>query len=427
MKQLGTQVLIVGAGPAGMAAAVRSRECGVKAMVLDDNGEPGGQIWRGGDDNRWFRRFRELAIDFIPYAQVISADRDARTVLAETPDSAFEIQFEKLILATGAREVFLPFPNWTLPGIMGIGGLQALVKSGLPIEGKRLVLAGSGPLLLAVAANLRRAGANVRIVAEQASFTALRPFLLHLVRQPAKLLQGAALRMRLLGVPYRFGCWVERAEGQGRLQAVHLRQDARRWIEPCDYAGIGYGLYPNNELGSLLGCKLDGSRVIVDDYGETSLPGVYCAGEPTGIGGVDAALVEGEVTALAACGNSDAADALQSRRKNGQRFARALGSAFALRTELRTLPAAETTVCRCEDVSYGQLQNSSSFRAAKLHTRFSMGPCQGRICGAAADFLFGWRTDSIRPPIFPSRLGTLAGSPQAGKEKIFAKETSASQ
>ena len=427
MKQLATQVLIVGAGPAGMAAAVRSRECGEEVLVLDDNAGPGGQIWRGGVENRWFRRFRELAIDFVPYTQVIAADREARTVLAETSNSAFEIQFEKLILATGAREVFLPFPNWTLPGIMGVGGLQALVKSGLPLEDKRVVLAGSGPLLLAVAANLRHAGANVRIIAEQASFTALRPFLLHLVREPAKLLQGAALRMRLLGVPYRFGCWVERAEGEGKLQAIHLRQGARRWIEPCDYAGIGYGLYPNNELANLLGCRLDGSRVIVDDYGETSLPGVYCAGEPTGIGGVDAALVEGEIAGFAAYGNTEAANALQNRRASGQRFARALDSAFALRAELRTLPAPDTTVCRCEDVSYGQLQNSSSFRAAKLHTRFGMGPCQGRICGAAAGFLFGWRTESIRPPIFPARLGTLIGSPQSGNEKLLAKETSASQ
>ena len=396
-------------------------------MVLDDNAGPGGQIWRGGADNRWFRRFSELAGDFIPYAQVISADRDARTVLAETPDSAFEIQFEKLILATGAREVFLPFPNWTLPGIMGVGGLQALVKSGLPIKGKRVVLAGSGPLLLAVAANLRHAGANVRIIAEQASFAALRPFLLYLMRQPAKLLQGVALRMRLLGVPYRFGCWVERADGEGKLQSVHLRQNARRWIEPCDYAGIGYGLYPNNELASLLGCQLDGSRVIVDDYGETTLPGVYCAGEPTGIGGVDAALVEGEVAAFAACGITNAVDALRSRRQSGQRFARVLDKAFAIRTELRTLPVAETTICRCEDVSVGQLQNISSFRAAKLHTRFGMGPCQGRICGAAAGFLFGWRTESIRPPIFPARLGTLTGAAQPGNEQILAKETSASQ
>lgn len=377
------QILVVGGGPAGMAAAIRSRENGAQVLVLDDNASLGGQIWRGGKRNRWFRRFRELQIEFVGRAQVVSIENARRTAIAETPEGTMEVGFEKLILATGAKEIFLPFPNWTLPGIMGIGGLQALAKSGMPVKNKRIVLAGTGPLLLAVAAHLRAHGAIISLIAEQASFSSLRPFLFHLLRSPIKLGQGVALRTQLLGVPYRFGCWVEAAQGDERLRTVQVRQGSRVWKEDCDYAGIAYGLSPNTELATLAG----------------SLPGVFCAGEMTGIGGVEAALTEGQATADAACG--------KPLQRLSQDFAQALEKAFALRPELRQLAKPDTVVCRCEDVTYGELKTVSSFRGAKLLTRCGMGPCQGRICGAATEFLFGWKNDSIRPPVFPVKLSTL--------------------
>jgi D-hydroxyproline dehydrogenase subunit alpha len=399
-------VVVIGAGPAGMAASVRAHESGASVLVIDENSGPGGQIWRGGSSNSWFRRFE--AVKSFMSGPVIAAERDPLKLLVETEEGPREILPHRLIIASGAREIFLPFPGWTLPGVMGVGGLQAMAKSGLPVAGKKIVVAGSGPLLLAVAAYLRARGAGVKVIAEQASRAKVARFGLRLVREPGKLAQAAGLQLALRGVPYLQDCWVEQAEGDGKLRAVRLRQAEKRWTEDCDYAAVAYGLYPNTELGQLLGCEMAGTAVAVDELQRTSLPDVFAAGECTGIGGVDLSIVEGEIAGYAAAGRIEKARALFTRRKRAQAFAAALNSTFALRDELKGLPRADTIVCRCEDVTYSRLENVGSFRAAKLHTRCGMGPCQGRICGPAADFLFGWHTESIRPPIYPARLGTLA-------------------
>jgi NADPH-dependent 2,4-dienoyl-CoA reductase/sulfur reductase-like enzyme len=202
-------------------------------------------------------------------------------LLLEDAGKAFELGFDKLILATGARELFLPFPGWTLPGVMGAGGLQALMKSGLQIRGKAVVIAGSGPLLLAVAGHLRKAGARIKLIAEQAAAKAVSSFAFHLIRYPAKVMQAAALKLSLAGVPYLPGCWVEAAEGEGRLKRVRLRQGRKSWMEDCDYAGIGYGLYPNTELASLLGCRLEANAIGADEWHRTSADDVFAAGECT--------------------------------------------------------------------------------------------------------------------------------------------------
>ncbi|MBV8706661.1 MAG: NAD(P)/FAD-dependent oxidoreductase [Acidobacteriaceae bacterium] len=407
-------VLIVGAGPAGMAAAVRSCESGARVLVIDDNPGAGGQIWRGQKQRGapsqsaiWFQRFAAMHIPFLTSAQVISIASSARTLLAETSGQSLELRFRKLVIATGAREIFLPFPGWTLPGITGVGGLQALAKSGMPVTGKSIIVAGSGPLLLAVAAYLRKAGAHVKLIAEQISRRAAARFLLILLSHPSKVSQAAALRFALAGTPYRFDCWVEAAEGDGRLRSLQLRQGERTWTEECDYAAVAYGLYPNNEIPSLLGCRMQGATVVVNKWQQSSVDHVYCAGECTGIGGVDLSLIEGEIAGYASCGKYDLAQRLFGKREEAQKFAGKLNKAFALREELKLLPQGHTLVCRCEDVSYGKLKNMPSFRGAKLHTRCGMGPCQGRVCGPAAEFLFGWRTESVRPPIFPARIGSF--------------------
>jgi NADPH-dependent 2,4-dienoyl-CoA reductase/sulfur reductase-like enzyme len=160
-------------------------------------------------------------------------------------------------------------------------------------------------------------------------------------------------------------------------------------------------------LQSLLGCQISGGYVQVDELQQTSVQGVFCAGEPTGIGGVELALVEGQIAGLAAVGEKSAAQKLFGERRKARRFARMLDRAFRLRSELRSLPAAETIVCRCEDVPYSRVQEHRSWRAAKLHTRCGMGPCQGRVCGPATQFLFEWNPDSVRPPLFPARVGSL--------------------
>jgi D-hydroxyproline dehydrogenase subunit alpha len=410
-------VLVIGAGPAGIAAAMRAHESGAHVAMVDDNWSVGGQIWRG------MRKlpFEMPEIETLFGMQVIALGSPERTLLLEGSAKALEIGFNKLILATGARELFLPFPGWTLPGVMGVGGLQALVKSGLGIGRKAVAIAGSGPLLLAVAAHLRRAGARIKLIAEQAPAKAVSSFAFHMIRYPAKVTQAAALKLSLTGVPYLPGCWVEAAEGESRLERIRLRQGSKSWMEDCDYAGIAYGLYPNTELASLLGCRLQASAIAVDEWQRTSADGVFAAGECTGIGGVDLSLVEGTIAGYAACGETARASRLFGKRNGAKRFAAALDRTFELRDPLRMLPRPETIVCRCEDVRYERLQQVKSFREAKLHTRCGMGPCQARICGAATEFLFGWKTESVRPPILPARAASL-GIPQE-----FQKESSVTQ
>ena len=160
-------VLIVGAGPAGLAAAYRASSEGLRVAVVDDNPDAGGQIWRGEqkkstsrEAQEWFARIRSTDIRFFPGPGSFNRSQP-RQLLAETSSGVTELSYTSLILATGARERFLPFPGWTLPNVMGAGGLQALVKTGLSIENKKVVIAGSGPLLLAVAAYLCERGANV--------------------------------------------------------------------------------------------------------------------------------------------------------------------------------------------------------------------------------------------------------------------------
>ena len=412
------EVLVIGAGPAGIAAATAAAEGGRQVIVLDDNLSAGGQIWRGGTVARSMRSGGEAtakyrALDRLARsgAKVLGAHRvfDAEapgmlSALHETAaaSSLVRFRYEQVVLATGARERFLPFPGWTLPGVLGAGGLQALVRGGYDVAGKRVVIAGTGPLLLAVAAHLAEDGADVRCVAEQASLARLTPFAASLWSHPAKLMQGARYRRRLWKTPYRTGCWVVEAidgeDGQG-LRAVRLTDGRRMWEEPCDLLACGYHLVPNTELAALLGCELREGFVTVDEQQRTSVPGVYCAGEPTGIAGLEAALAQGEIAGQMCAGRSTAG--LRRRSAAERAFAAGLEKAFALRAELQSLPKPETVVCRCEDVPLSRLRGHTGWTDAKLQTRCGMGPCQGRICGPAVEYLLGWRPVSIRQPLSP--------------------------
>jgi NADPH-dependent 2,4-dienoyl-CoA reductase/sulfur reductase-like enzyme len=406
---------VIGGGPAGLAAAVNARQRTTRVAIVDDNPEPGGQIWRGqrrqattADAAEWIGRAQQARVDFIAGARVYDQPEPG-LLLAETFDGLVELGYQKLILATGARERFLPFPGWTLPGVAGAGGLQALVKSGLPIEGKNVVVAGTGPLLLAVAAYLRKCGAKVLLIAEQAPQSELLKFGFRLWRSPQKIIQALRLKRELTGVPHLAGCWPVAANGEEQLRSVTLRCGQRTWDVECDYLACGFHLLPNTELAAFFGCALRNGVVEVDDFQRTTVPDVYCAGESTGIGGLEVSLVEGQIAGLAAIGEVQKARALFAERRRLHQFARQLNRAFALRDELKTLPQPETIVCRCEDVSFERLQNQPGWRAAKLHTRCGMGPCQGRVCGGAVEFLFGWPAESVRPPVFPVRVGGLIG------------------
>lgn len=426
------EVLVIGAGPAGLAAARAAASHGVDVVLVDMQARAGGQVWRvdirkpAATPAR--KEFQELLarpnVRWLGQAQVVAAMPGQ--VLIEEAGLAFELRYSALVLATGARELLLPFPGWTLPGVTGAGGLQALVKQGWPIAGKRVLIAGSGPLLLAAAVTVRAHGAQVVAVCEQAPALELASFAGQLWRWPSKLMQAAGLRTRLLGVPYRSASWVRAAHGDDSLREVELETPRGRSHIAVDHLAIGYGLVPNTELAAQLGCALDGRAthacVRVDEDLATSVPGIYAAGEACGIGGVDSARVEGEMAGHASAGALEAARALRGRRRRARDFAGLLPRYFALRQAVRDVATPQTLICRCEDVHLGQLQEHADWRAAKLATRCGMGSCQGRICGAALAELRGFAPTaaaplafipttaaaSARPPIFPTRLSTLA-------------------
>jgi NADPH-dependent 2,4-dienoyl-CoA reductase/sulfur reductase-like enzyme len=413
------EVVVVGAGPAGLAAASAAAENGRRTALVDDTPWLGGQIWRGQQAHptipraaRWIERFRRAKVSLLDQCTILGPG-GRQTLLAEHPSGPREIQWERLILATGARELFLPFPGWTLPGNFGPGGLQSLAKHGWPVAGKRIVLAGSGPLLLAVGGGLRKMGASIVSINEQTPLARMISFGAGLLGRPAKLAQAALLKSNLLGTPFRCGVWPVGADGAGQVRSVALTDGRRQWTEACDLLACGFGLVPNLELPLALGCQLDNEFARVDQWQASSVPGVYCAGELTGIGGADAALVEGEIAGLAAAGRLEAARPLMARRAQWRRFRAALATAFALREEVTRLASAGTVLCRCEDVSFDRMKSFAGWRDAKLQTRCGMGACQGRVCGAAAKVLFGWGMESVRPPVLPARVESLC---QAGPD-----------
>ncbi len=493
-------VVVVGGGPAGIAAAAVAAEQGRSVALLEATPCLGGRIWRGDEGGpapshepphgragtplpaesgalgtarptqgtslraearapqrflvdvhgrqakgtsqaqHWLGRlkhstvrvFRSTTVYAAPAPQILAAERSpvacdgaSTSALGSTAEerntactpaavgpSVLTFRWRKLVLATGARELFLPFPGWTLPNVMGVGGLGTLVKGGLPVGGKRVVVAGSGPLLMAVAAELKEHSAHVVCIAEQAGWGSLLRFASALPRlAPAKLAQALAYQWKLAGVRFRAGCWPVRAVGKEHLESVELTNGKRTWTERCDYLACGFGLIPGIELPLLLGCRAENGGVAVDALQRTSVEGVYCAGEPTGIGGADRSLAEGQVAGLAAAGREAEARRLFAGRDRQLRFGAALARAFALRPELKRLAEPETLVCRCEDVAFQRLECCQSWQEAKLHTRCGMGACQGRVCGGATRVLFGWDNHAIRPPVLPVSVGALRHGP----------------
>jgi NADPH-dependent 2,4-dienoyl-CoA reductase/sulfur reductase-like enzyme len=409
-----SDVAVVGAGPAGIAAACVAAEAGRSVVLLDDNPGRGGQLWRGEEPapktalaREWFARLAASNVRTISGASVVGAT-PAGHLIAEIDGQSCQFEAPLLVLATGARELFLPFPGWTDPQVIGAGGIQALAKAGLDVRGQRILVAGSGPLLLAVAQNLRARGAQVPFIAEQADRAGILRFGLGLAAHPGKLLQALALQASLLGVRYRTRCWPTRVERSGAEICVTFREGEQTFTATADLLACGWGLVPGTELAELLGCVVERRVIRVDDFQETTRKGIYAVGETNGIAGVEAALISGEIAGWVVAGQPDRARALFGSRARARRFAAGLDRAFALRPELKTLPDDATIVCRCEDVTFGRLRQFGSWTEAKLQTRCGMGPCQGRVCGAAAEFLLGWEVQSQRPPSFPVSVSTLA-------------------
>ncbi|WP_117214570.1 NAD(P)/FAD-dependent oxidoreductase, partial [Allorhizocola rhizosphaerae] len=290
-------VIVIGAGPAGLAAAVAA--CSKRVLLLDSAPRPGGQYWRhrAGHEPR-SRAFRALVrqlgrIDYRPNSSVWFVEPG---FTVHTRDASYSA--DRLVIATGAYDRSLPFPGWDLPGVVTAGGAQALLKGQGVAIGQRVVVSGAGPFLLPVAAGLARAGVRVMGV-----FEAGRPqaYLRHRAAF-AKAFEalGYGLSLARHRIPYFTGHRVVAAHGERRLEAVTVNA---RTVE-CDALAVGYGFTPQVELALALGCETtlddDGSLIVAETHQAATTPGVYVAGEVTGVGGAALALVEGRLAGLAA-------------------------------------------------------------------------------------------------------------------------------
>lgn len=414
------ELLVVGAGPAGIAAVVHAAGAGREVVLIDQQRDPGGQIWRGQWQAlqanqpleplaRSLLQQLELAIRskrvrFLGGCRVVLAP--VRNRLRCDGENPADIEFNRLVLACGARELFLPFPGWQLPGVTGAGALQLMVKEGADMTGRRVVIAGSGPLLLAVAATLRSKGAHVVAILEQQSSSQITRFAFEFWRWPELLWQALRLRWQTRDIPYLFGRWITCAEGKQSLETVQWQdQRGAQGQFACDWLACGYGLVPNQEILALLG-----AHPVAPDSVQTTRSDVYIAGEMSRVGGVRRAVLSGALAAAMALGQEPSAARLSVRLARWQRYAQSLSKRFKLRAPLHALATDDTIFCRCEGVTAGAVRTCTSFREAKLATRLGMGACQGRICGAAAYTLFAWPIQHTRAPLVPTPIATFLSS-----------------
>jgi len=457
--------VIVGAGPAGMSAAIALAKIGVQPTIIDENAETGGQIYRQPPSScsnsqstvataqaraglQLRERFQQLAdkIEFRRNTKVWGVFQGRR--LAVTTSDGWEmIEPERLVLATGAYEFVPPFPGWTIPGVLTPGAAQLMIKSMQVLPGQRVLLTGTGPFLLVVATCLLDAGIEVVGIVEAVSrietLTSL-PGLVHdirLLRQGWKYLR----RLRRAGVPIHTGHVVVAAEGDERVQRVRFAPCNRQWrpdqsraksVE-VDTLCVGYGFVPRTELAQLAGCqmqwrdKLGGWIPVVDTSLATSERGVWVSGDGGGVAGAAVAEDEGTLAGLAVARDFGAIDEASFQRlrhpidirlKKLRRFRHTLDKLSCIRPGLSELAREDTIVCRCEELTRGETDAAiaagcTTYRTFKVATRLGMGPCQGRMCWPTMARAIALKTGkpiedsgptSVRPPIAPVTLGELA-------------------
>ncbi len=435
MHEERVQVLVIGAGPAGLAAAEIAAECGLSVLVLDERPAPGGQYFKpvasshrvdGGvpgarQPDRQFdqgaklvERVRALGVRIVSNCTVWDAEAGAEggAVVRSLQDGApLQVEADALVVATGAYERSWPVPGWTLPGVMTTGAAQTLARSYQVAPGRRVLVAGNGPLNLQVAADLARNGVKVVAVAEAACapWRASPADLIRLARARIDLLRDGLAYIRTLrahGVPIHFRHVLARVEGAARAERavlVRIGEDGApipgsESTHEIDAVCTGYGFAPSAELTRLLGCRHEPDArnalaPVRDADCRTTLARIYVAGDAGGPRGAHAALAQGRIAGLAAVRDmgivreehavqKQAAHAALARETA---FQRSLWSVFAAPDCAHRLADDRTLVCRCESVTFGSVRAEIARGAANLgeikrSTRCGMGHCQGRYC-----------------------------------------------
>ncbi|MFG3285521.1 NAD(P)/FAD-dependent oxidoreductase [Streptomyces sp. NPDC048111] len=455
--------MVVGGGPAGMAGGARAAEAGLRVVLLDAAQDLGGQYYRQPGAALSPTRPEALHHDWDAYTALRGraggverrgrhhvwaverhGDEDWTVHALAGADGAqgrpVRIRARAVLLATGAYERQLPFRGWTLPGVVGAGGAQAMLKGGLVLPGRRVVVAGSGPLLLAAASSLVTAGAEVPAVIEASGYLGYARHPRALAANPHKLTEavthGAALLRHRVALRTRSA--VTEVHGDGRVEAVTVTRLDARWRPvagtereiACDALAVGHGLVPAIDLAITLGCATrrtpDGTLALaLDARLETSVRGVWAAGEPGGVGGAQLAMIEGELAALSIAarlgadpGRGGRVRRLRARRTRLRAFAEAMAATHAPGPGWSDWLPDATEVCRCEEVTAGRIREAvrdhgaRDARTVKLFTRAGMGWCQGRTCGEAVSCLAGDDEPPAprRPFATPVPLGALAAS-----------------
>ena len=454
------ELAVIGAGPAGLAAATRAAELGIDTVLLDEQASPGGQIhraiaetpvrdravlgadyWRGA---ALVAAFRASGAAYVPDASVWSVTRGVELGLS-IAGAAHVVRARRAILATGALERPMPVPGWTLPGVMTVGGAQILLKAGGLVAERPVVLAGSGPLLWLFARQHLAAGGRIAALLDTTPRANRVRALRHLpafVRSPyaakgLRLIAAVRARVRVIG-----GVTALRADGGARVEAVVYRRGdrAERRIA-TDLLLLHQGVVPqlNLALAARAAPVWDEAQrcfhPAVDAWGATVVDGVAIAGDGAGIAGAEAAVWHGRIAALDAAFRLGRIERAARDRAAGPERAmlrrwtrgRAFLDALYQPADGFVVPEDATVVCRCEEVTARQVRDAVALGAAgpnqmKAFLRCGMGPCQGRLCGlTVSETIAAARGVSpaevghyrLRPPVKPITLGELASLPKS--------------
>jgi NADPH-dependent 2,4-dienoyl-CoA reductase/sulfur reductase-like enzyme len=416
-------VVIVGAGPAGVRAAQTLVAHGLRPVVVDESSRSGGQIyrrppsnflrtattlygWEAGRATALHQAFDALAgqIDYHPDSLVWNAQGGVLDVLHGPSKTNRRLPYQHLIIASGATDRVLPMPGWTLPGIYTLGGAQVALKFQGCAIGQKVVFLGTGPLLYLVAYQYAKAGVEVAAVLDTAQLSDQLAALPALLTQPTVLAKGLyyVAWLQRHGVALHRGVRPLRALGQERVEAVVWHDGRQEHHLACDAIGFGYALRSETQLADLLGCRFAYAPLQRahlperDAAGRSSVAGIYLAGDGAGIMGADAAEWAGESAALALLAdqgipvNPSRAKTLEHKLKRLRRFRHGLERAFPFPTDWAAQASDDLVVCRCENITAGELRHTvqncgaDELNRLKALTRVGMGRCQGRMCGAAA-------------------------------------------